>query len=482
MSLSGALSNAMSGLAANARGTSIVSSNIANAMTESYTSRTLVLASDAAQTHGGVRVAAVTRDSSPVLSQEKRLALADHAGTQVLATYSARAEALWGSVDTAGSVAEKLTRFETALLSAEADPSSATGLRAVAQAAESLTEAIRAASDGIQRAREEADAGIARSVSRINTGLAEVHDLNRKILSAKHGGQDVSGLLDRRDAVLDRISEEVPLRVIDRDNGTVSVFSERGHTMLDGRPAKLDFSPTHVIVPHMTQGNGLLSGLSLDGRPVDGGASGLLAGGGLSAKFEVRDSLAVRDQAVMDAIARDLAERFGSAGPDSTIASGAPGVFTDDGLAVSPANETGLAGRLQLNAALSPDVTDAWKWRSGMNAVLPAEAGDSSLLRDLRLALSARTPPASTELPSGPASLIDHVGGLSNRLAADRLDTHRAQETASARKQNAREAIATTGVDTDRELHNLIELEKNYAANARVVRVVDDMLQDLLNI
>jgi flagellar hook-associated protein 1 FlgK len=36
MSLSGALSNAMSGLVANARGTTVISSNIANALNENY--------------------------------------------------------------------------------------------------------------------------------------------------------------------------------------------------------------------------------------------------------------------------------------------------------------------------------------------------------------------------------------------------------------------------------------------------------------
>ena len=44
MSLSGALSNAMSGLIANARATTVISSNVANALNENYGRREVSLA------------------------------------------------------------------------------------------------------------------------------------------------------------------------------------------------------------------------------------------------------------------------------------------------------------------------------------------------------------------------------------------------------------------------------------------------------
>ena len=53
MSLSGALSNAVSGLTANARGTSVISLNIANALNENYGRRDIKLTSNPTQTSGG---------------------------------------------------------------------------------------------------------------------------------------------------------------------------------------------------------------------------------------------------------------------------------------------------------------------------------------------------------------------------------------------------------------------------------------------
>ncbi|NVK62657.1 MAG: flagellar hook-associated protein FlgK, partial [Rhodobacteraceae bacterium] len=60
MSLSGALSNALSGLTANSSAASLVASNIANATTESYGRRTLETSSRTVGV-GGVQIDGVNR-------------------------------------------------------------------------------------------------------------------------------------------------------------------------------------------------------------------------------------------------------------------------------------------------------------------------------------------------------------------------------------------------------------------------------------
>ena len=56
MSLSGALSNALSGMTANARKAGIVSTNISNALTEGYGRRELAVSPSMIGTYGGVSV------------------------------------------------------------------------------------------------------------------------------------------------------------------------------------------------------------------------------------------------------------------------------------------------------------------------------------------------------------------------------------------------------------------------------------------
>ncbi len=202
MSLSGALSNAMSGLTANARGTTVISANIANALNEGYGRREINLTTDVNQTSGGVRVAQVTRQYDPILAHQKRLAMADFSANSAFAAFGADLEQLVGSVDTLGSVSEKLTRFETALLSAASDPSSETRLRNISFAAEGFASALRDASDGISGLRSRADQQIASAVEELNTGLSRLEKLNTQIMTARHLGQDAHALMDQRDTVL----------------------------------------------------------------------------------------------------------------------------------------------------------------------------------------------------------------------------------------------------------------------------------------
>ena len=57
-------------------------------------------------------------------------------------------------------------------------------------------------------------------------------------------------------------------------------------------------------------------------------------------------------------------------------------------------------------------------------------------------------------------------------------------EQSFSRAQNTalRELELSKGVDTDAELQDLMLIEQHYAANARVMTVVDELMQRLLNI
>ena len=93
-----------------------------------------------------------------------------------------------------------------------------------------------------------------------------------------------------------------------------------GTLLLDGQAAELEFTRANVISAHMTPDGGLLSGLRVNGQPVPpAGAQIPVAGGRLSALFDVRDTLAVEAQAQLDSVARDLIERFQDPVVDPTL-------------------------------------------------------------------------------------------------------------------------------------------------------------------
>ncbi|MCK0151710.1 flagellar hook-associated protein FlgK [Marivita sp. S6314] len=482
MTLSGALSNAVSGLNANALGTSVLSANIANALNEHYGRRDLILSTDGNQTSGGVRASDIQRFSSPLLNHQKRIAISDHAQKNAFANFAVALENAVGSVDTLTSLSQKLTQFETSLLSAASDPSSQTRLRSVAYSADELASFLRAASDGVQTRRTAADQDIAAAVGQINQHLSQLEGLNNQIMSGRHTGQDTLALQDQRDVVLDQLSEFIPLHVIERESGAVSVFSGQGRTLLDGRAVEFGFARTPTILPHMSVQNGLLSGLLINGEPADTRTMTTLSGGRLSALFDIRDFHSPAAQTKLDGIARDMIERFGPGGPDATILPGSAGVFADDGAAFLAANERGLAGRIDLNVALKPSSDELWRWRDGLYAAAEGEPGESALLIDLRGHILADIPPSSPALATSATSLIRHVEEFASQTATNRVRSNETFEFATTQLAAQKQAIFDKGVNTDQELQKLIALEKSYAANARVVQVVDDMLTELLRI
>ena len=96
--------------------------------------------------------------------------------------------------------------------------------------------------------------------------------------------------------------------------------------------------------------------------------------------------------------------------------------------------------------------------------------------------LTTETTPSSSGLGTQPRSLAEHAAELGSDASANRLRAENANANASARQVAVRELELSQGVDTDQELQLLLEVEHAYEANARVIQVVDELLQTILNI
>ncbi|MDZ4136964.1 MAG: flagellar basal body rod C-terminal domain-containing protein, partial [Paracoccaceae bacterium] len=210
---------------------------------------------------------------------------------------------------------------------------------------------------------------------------------------------------------------------------------------------------------------------------------GPLAGGSLAANFALRDDLAPEAQTRLDAVARDLVERFSDPALDPTRAPGAAGLFTDAGVGFLPANEPGLSQRLRLNSAVDPAQGGAvWRLRDGLGAATPGPLGESSLLTSLQNVLGQARQPASGGFAPGARSLSALAGQMASGVASARLSAETEASFATARSSAMKILELQTSVDTDRELQDLLAIENSYAANAKVVQTVDDMIQILLGI
>ncbi|MEO3480489.1 flagellar hook-associated protein FlgK [Phaeobacter sp. CAU 1743] len=481
MSITSAINSAMSGLNAASRSSQIVSENLANALTPGYSRRTLDLNSNAYTP--GVRIGAVQRMVDPAVVSARRSAEADFAVAQVNSDFFARMSGLVGSVDDESSITSQMANFEGSLVEALSRPDSTPRLNDLAVKADRLVSTITEAAAGLREMRVQADTSIGIQVDRVNSALKELEKLNARIVVSEAANADTTTMLDQRSMLVDEIGAIIPVNILQRDGGRIALYSSGGTALLDGKASELSFSPKSDMLPHMTQDNGLLSGLEVNGKPISTSVNGPIRGGTLAAHFQVRDVLAVEAQDDLDAYARDLIERFQDPALDSTIGATDAGIFTDGGNFFDSADTVGISGRLELNDLVAMDgQAETWRFRDGLYAATPGDLGDGSLIQGYSEALSESRSMNSAGLGSvnGDASNLSAV--LLSRFARDDNTAANTLTFAASSYTEMAQTEASFGVDTDAELQNLMIYEKAYGANAKVLSVVDGLLETLLGI
>ncbi len=481
MTISSALSNAMTGLRAAGRTSEVISANIANVMTPGYGVRGLSLSSSQI---GGVTIDGITRNVDPSLLADYRLAEAAFTNASDRTRFLNDFENLLGTPDEPNSLTARMSDFESRLIEASSRPDAPERLQNVANSARDLATLINNASDEVQRARSNADQNIQIQTDKLNTSLLNVKELNAQITRTLSSGGDPSALLDSRQTIVDEINAIVPVRQVPRDRGQIALYSTGGAILLDGGVAEINFNAVNQVTPFMTVEDGTLSGLTINGFSVRTDSDrGALGGGSLGAQFEIRDELGTNAQNQLDALARDLIERFQSPAVDPSLMPGDPGLFTDGSMALDPTNEVGLASRLSLNPAVDDRVGgDVWRLRDGINAVTPGDVGESRLLQSLSDTLTRPRVPASGAFGAGAFSAANLISTLTSQVGAARAQSEQGLSFASSQFDEMTQQILADGVDTDQELQRLLIVEQAYAANVRMIEAADDMMQTILRL
>lgn len=485
MSIARALSNAVSGLTATARNTETVAANIANVSTPGYARREVALsAQNLGGNSGGVRVDGISRIINATLLSEARLASSASADASGRLEFLSRMGELVGLPGDAKSLGSALTDFQVALQSAASRPDDDLRLSAITDAAQRLAKRLNSASVGVQEARGSADQAIASDVASLNSNLERVAALNRRITIIESEGADPSSLVDERQAVIDRIARIVPVQEIARDGGKVALFSTEGAVLLDGSlPARFEFASVGKMTPDLSVGTPPVMRLVQNGQELTSGQMRLFAGGSLSANFAIRDELGPQLQRELDALAFDLHARLADPTADPSLTMTDAGLFTDAGSRATDANIDGLALRLAVNTSVLPGSGgELWRLRSGLGAAAPGPVGDSSLLLAMAGALDEARPGQLGSGFEGNGSLSGRFASIEARVAARRVSAEAETAISNSRTETISSRLMADGVDSDAEMQRLLQYEQAYAANARVIQALDEMMQSILRL
>ena len=192
MSITSALSNALSGLTASARSADVVSANLSNVLTEGYGRRDVVL-SPQTET-GGVRFVGVSRNVDTRILSDRRMADAGSSHAQLRSGFLAALETQIGLPDAPHSLSGRVAALEASLVTAASAPQEEARLAAAVDAAGQVARSFRAASERIEILRTEADTGIASAVEVVNSALRQIARLNADIVATDVSGRSTAAL------------------------------------------------------------------------------------------------------------------------------------------------------------------------------------------------------------------------------------------------------------------------------------------------
>jgi flagellar hook-associated protein 1 FlgK len=351
MSLTQALSAALSGLRTTQSSLALVSTNVSNSETPGYVRRTPVLETT---TTGGVQFAAVSRELDVFVQRALRTELAGGGYAAVRASYYERLDQVFGEPGSDSALETVYNNFMEALQELSGSSESYSARSLVLTHAQSLAQALNTMSSQIQGLRTDAEQSIAAAVDSANMAMEKIAAINVKLagLAGTENGLTAS-LLDERDQYIDQLAQMMGVQVVPGANNQVSVFTTTGVQLVGNTASKLSFDAKGTLSASSTWSAdpnartiGTITLTTATGASSDLVAAGSFKTGEIGALLEMRDKVLVETQRQLDEIASVMALAFSNFSEQGTaVTSGAAAGFEVDTAGLMPGNTIQVAYR-----------------------------------------------------------------------------------------------------------------------------------------
>ena len=339
MGLSQALAAAVSGLHANQAGLSLVAGNVANANTPGYVRKTInqVAVADSG-TAIGVRIGEVQRHLNEFVQKQLRAENAGAAYADLRATFYDQLQQIYGQPGSNTSLDSTFNNLTSALQALAASPDDSSARIGVVSAAQLLAQQLNGMAQNIEDFRENAESGIATSVTTANEMMQRIAALNTQI--AQSGQQDtaMATLMDQRDQAIDQLSQILDINVVSGPHNQVTVYTGSGLLLVGDKAATLNFDARGTLsasaqwsADPTKRGVGTITLVSPNGTPIDLIETRAIRSGQLAGYLQMRDFDLVQAQNQLDAIASSMASALSDKTTNGTaVTSGAQAGFDID--------------------------------------------------------------------------------------------------------------------------------------------------------
>lgn len=315
MSLTQALSAAISGLKVNQSGLALVAANVSNADTPGYVRKSVTQVATAGTGTGiSVRMSGVQRELDTYVQRQLRSENSGATYATTRAQVLSQLQDVYGTPGSSNTLESVYNTFTNALQTLSTSPDDPASRSAVLSAAQLLTQQLNQSSNSIQSLRSNAELGISAAVTKANEAMSQIALLNGKIAASNSSDSAAATLLDQRDTYIDQLSQLMDINVIKGDHNQVSVFTNSGIQLVGTQASKINFDAQGTMNAASvwssdpnTRTVGTLTLVSPNGGAVDLIQSHAIRSGQIAAYLQVRDEDLVQAQGQIDALASAMA-------------------------------------------------------------------------------------------------------------------------------------------------------------------------------
>ena len=463
MSFGGLLSIARSGLTASQAQIATTSQNVANAQTPGYSRQRVRVSASYPQVlpqgifGTGVQVDGVERMRNALMDTGFRRDSQSASYAEERRDALQAVEDILGEPSTTG-LASSFEQLWSAWSDLSTNPDSAAARSVVRQRGQQVAAQLNQYGNQIVDAQTVVRTRLLESTDRVNALSAQVAEINQRIVAAEAAGQESPDMRDERDRKIDELSSLIGATAYPQADGSVNV-NVGGDSLIDGA----NFKSVRVQAP---LNDPTKLAIALGPLSASGGNTETMyqIGGAMSGMIDAYNTVFPDSLATLDGIASALVTSTNTVHRTGFVGTTAAGDFFD------ASRTTARTIRLDATIAASSNniAASSLSGQTGDNSVALA----MSQLRATQVTVNGTQASISEGYRTAVAGIAATVNAANGTAEAAR--------TLTSQSEARRESIK--GVSIDEEMVNLMKYQQSYAAAARLISVVEEMSQILINL
>jgi len=463
-----------SGLAAQQRALDITGHNVANANTQGYTRQDVIMqATRALKTvegyvGTGVKITELRRVKDQFIDIQMRTESKALGEWEVKSDILNKLEVIFNEPSET-SVRSVLDQFWESWQTLAKNPEGVAARTTVMQRDVSLANTFNHLDAQLSDLQADINKSLETKTSEINSIACQIRDINGQIIKAEASGKKANDLRDRRELLVEGLSKIVNIDVVEDELGAVNVTIGGRFLVSRTNISQMRFVD-NTVDPTKAKLEWYDPNTDISQGKVNAN------GGVIKGYLDMRDEVITNYQGKLSKLAQVIAEEV------NTVHQAGFGLDGTTGLDFFSMNDDGPDFTAR-NIRVNQDIIDDLNLIAAAGEKNPDPLGDPPVFQgDGSNALLLGQLKNQLAMSAGTASFDDYYRSTLGQLGIEGQEAFQMVENRSYLiEQLINRRAAVSGVSLDEEMTNMIRFQHAYSASARVINIMDEMLDLIVN-